>query len=82
MAKRRFSIIGLLGILSIFAPVQAAPFNNAKVVRLVDGKEVFIDRQPARVNATAAKGQQVSTGISRTELLFDRRAIGFLGKTA
>jgi len=82
MAQRRFAIIGLLGFLSIFAPVQAAPFNNAKVVRLVDGKEVFIDRQPARVNATAAKGQQVSTGISRTELLFDRRAIGFLGKNS
>lgn len=82
MAKRRFSIIGLLGILSIFAPVHAAPFNTAKVVRLVEGKEVFIDRQPARVNATAAKGQQVSTGISRTELLFDRRAIGFLGKNS
>ena len=58
---------------------KAAPFNQATVRRIIDGRDVFIDRQPASVDQSAERGQEVSTGRSRAELLFDRRALGFLG---
>ena len=61
------------------AEINAAPFNQATVRRIIDGREVFIDSAPASVNQSAERGQEVSTGSSRAELLFDRRALGFLG---
>jgi len=61
---------------------SAAPFESATVRRIIDGREVYIDRQQAKVNETADRGQQISTGSSRTELLFDKRAIGFLGQNS
>ena len=61
---------------------HASVFNTAKIQRIIDGKEVYIDRQEAKANQTATKGQEVSTGQSRSELLFDQRAIGFLGKNS
>ena len=62
--------------------VQATPFKTATIRRIVDGRQVYIDQQQARVNQTAGQGQQLSTGNSRTELLFDRRALGFLGRNS
>ena len=60
----------------------AAPFQNAKVRRIIDGRQVYINKQQAKVNQTASRGQEISTGSSRTELLFDQRAIGFLGQNS
>ena len=60
----------------------AAPFSQATLRRMVEGREVFIDKQAARINQTAGRGQQISTGKSRAELLFDQRAIGYLGKNS
>ncbi|WP_231856507.1 hypothetical protein [Synechococcus sp. MIT S9508] len=60
----------------------AAPFNSATLRRIIDGREVFIDRRQASVNETADRGQELSTGSSRAEVLFDRRALGFLGKNS
>lgn len=76
------ALIGALSALTATPASLAASFNQATVRRLVEGKEVFIDRQPARVNQTANRGQQLSTGNSRAELLFDRRAIGYLGRNS
>ena len=59
------------------AATNAAPFNQATVRRIIDGRDVFIDRQPASIDQSAERGQEVSTGRSRAELLFDRRALGF-----
>ena len=61
------------------AAADAAPFNNATIRRIIDGREVFIDKQQATVDDTADRGQELSTGSSRAEVLFDRRALGFLG---
>ena len=61
---------------------EAAPFNSATIRRIVDGREVFIDQQEATVNDTADQGQELSTGNSRAEVLFDRRALGFLGNNS
>ena len=61
---------------------NASVFETAKIQRIIDGNEVYIDREEAKPNQTATKGQQVSTGESRSELLFDRTAIGFLGRNS
>ena len=81
MARRLLSALLLTSSL-IPSAAEATPFQSARIRRIVDGKEVFINRQPAQVNQQASKGQEVSTGRSRAELLFDRRALGFLGKNS
>ncbi len=64
------------------AAAEATPFNNATIRRIIDGREVFIDRREATVDDTADRGQELSTGSSRAEVLFDRRALGFLGNNS
>jgi hypothetical protein len=81
LGRRGSLAIGALAPL-MASLAQAAPFQNATIRRIVDGRQVYIDQQQARVNQTAGKGQQLSTGDSRTELLFDRRALGFLGRNS
>ena len=83
MGLRRPRSLAIAALLATLAPVaQAAPFQSATIRRIVDGRQVYIDQQPARVRQTAGRGQQLSTGNSRTELLFDRRALGFLGRNS
>jgi hypothetical protein len=78
-----FRALALLLWMPVQAPAaQATPFEQATIKRIVEGREVFIDRLPARVQQTAGRGQRLSTGGSRAELLFDRRAIGFLGRNS
>ena len=64
------------------AATEAAPFNSATIRRIIDGREVFIDRREATVDDTADRGQELSTGSSRAEVLFDRRALGFVGNNS
>ena len=73
MIRRLFAALLLTSSL-IPSAAEATPFQSARIRRIVDGREVFINRQPAQVNQQASKGQEVSTGLSRAELLFDRRA--------
>lgn len=80
--RKAMAMTGLLMAATLLPTAQAAPFQSATIRRIVDGKQVYIDAQQARVNQTAGKGQQLSTGNSRTELLFDRRALGFLGRNS
>jgi hypothetical protein len=80
--KLRQSLLGVLAISSLTVPAMAAPFQSATIRRIVEGKEVFIDKKPARIKQTADSGQELSTGKSRAELLFDRRALGFLGNNS
>ena len=65
---------------SVSPAAQASSFQTAKVRRIVDGSEVYIDKRQAKINQDAKNGQQISTGSSRAELLFDKRALGFIGK--
>jgi len=81
VAIRQHLLASLL-FFGALTPVAAAPFQNATVRRIIDGRQVYIDDKQAQVNQTAFKGQQLRTGNSRTELLFDRRAIGFLGRNS
>jgi len=64
------------------ATASAASFSSATIRRIIDGREVFIDRREATVDDTADRGQELSTGSSRAEVLFDRRALGFLGNNS
>jgi len=80
-ALTKFIAISAL-LCSSFGEVKASVFESAKIQRIVDGNEVYIDKKQAKTNELATKGQQVSTGNSRSELLFDRRAIGFLGRNS
>ena len=86
MPVGRFQTLAKIGLSLVVAhgagTANASVFNTAKIQRIIDGKEVYIDRQEAKPNQTASKGQQVSTGRSRSELLFDQRAIGFLGQNS
>ena len=82
MGLSRRLIQGLAVAPLLMGSALAAPFDSATVRRIIDGREVYIDKQQAKVNQTADRGQQISTGSSRTELLFDKRAIGFLGQNS
>ncbi|KZR80166.1 hypothetical protein PMIT1342_02113 [Prochlorococcus marinus str. MIT 1342] len=79
LGKRFLWLILLQGFIS---PAFSASLKQATIQRIVDGNEVYIDKNQARVKQSAKEGQQISTGNSRTELLFDRRALGYLGKNS
>ena len=79
LGKRFLWLILLQGFIS---PAFSSSLKQATIQRIVDGNEVYIDKNQARVKQSAKEGQQISTGSSRTELLFDRRALGYLGKNS
>jgi len=76
-----FLLLAAIGSAAV-GPVAAAPLTSAKVLRIVDGNQVFIDANQARINQTAGQGSLLSTRQSRAELLFNTRAIGLLGRTS
>lgn len=86
MNSRRFTILfGILGVCVLgtaVSPSIAATFEQATIRRVVDGNQVYIDGRNARVNDVARSGQQLRTGNTRAELLFDSRATGFMGKSS
>jgi hypothetical protein len=77
-------LAGALAALSLPAapPARAAVIQSAQVRRLIDGREVFIDGRTARPGNVARSGQQLRTGRSRAELLFDGRTVGFMGRSS
>ena len=48
MIRRLFAALLLTSSL-IPSAAEATPFQSARIRRIVDGKEVFINRQPAHV---------------------------------
>ena len=79
----RFSLKPGLLLAALTAGVgPAAGFEQATLRRMVEGRQVFIDQQPAQLQQSAKRGQQISTRSSRAELLFDRKALGYLGKNS
>jgi len=59
-----------------------AAINQATVVEILDGNQVYIQNKQAKKKDIARRQQQVRTGGSRTELKFDNGAIGRLGKNS
>ena len=56
-----------------------AEITQAEIIEILDGSEVTIDNQPAKVNDVARFGQQLRTGNSRVGLVFDNGAAARLG---
>lgn len=69
-------------ILSSAAPGHGAVIQSAKVLRVIDGREVYINGSTAKPGNVARSGQQLRTGRSRAELLFDGRTVGFMGRSS
>jgi hypothetical protein len=62
-------------------PLQAAQEPQTAIVQdILDGKELFIDQQQARLKQKAHAPQLVSTGNSRGQLSFDSGAVGRLNR--
>ncbi|OLP20279.1 hypothetical protein BST81_00620 [Leptolyngbya sp. 'hensonii'] len=76
----------LMGSLCLFLVVlfQRTPtvaqsgIQSAVVAEIVDGSQVFIQNQQARVNDVAGLGQRVRTGQARTQLVFNTGAVARL----
>ncbi|MCU0528848.1 MAG: FecR family protein [Cyanobium sp. Prado107] len=66
------------------APLQAAPAlataTTAVVQEILDGKELYIDQQQARVKQRAAAPQAISTRNSRGQLQFQSGAVGRINR--
>ncbi len=62
-------------------PATAA-VNQATVMEILDGNQVYIQDRPAKKQDIARRQQQIRTGASRTELRFDNGAVGRLGKNS
>lgn len=61
-------------------PLAAQQSQTAVVQEILDGKELFIDREQARVRQQARSPQLISTGRSRGQLAFDGGAVGRLNR--
>ncbi|MCP9928350.1 FecR domain-containing protein [Cyanobium sp. CH-040] len=65
-------------------PAQAAPApapaTSAVVQEILDGKELYIDQQQARVKQRAAAPQAISTRNSRGQLQFQNGAVGRINR--
>ena len=65
-----FSSMAASGVAA--AAGSVARFKEAKVVAIIEGKQVYINKKLANVNAVAAKGGTIGTGgQSRARILFD-----------
>lgn len=64
-------------ILAQASTAQATP-NRAEITQILDGSNVFIQNQLAKVNDAANKGQRVRTANARAQLLFNTGAVGRL----
>ncbi|HGY5558451.1 MAG TPA: FecR domain-containing protein [Prochlorococcus sp.] len=69
-----FTLIGL----TLASPVRAA--ETAIIQEILDGNQLYIDSQQAKVSQKATEPQQVSTRNSRGQLLFNSGAVGRLNR--
>jgi hypothetical protein len=76
----RLSAAGLLTLLVPLAATPAWTAESATVQEILDGKELYIDQQQARVKDRANAPQLVSTRGSRGQLSFSGGAAGRLNR--
>lgn len=75
-----FALALLAALYPAAAGAQQSPGQSAVVQQILDGKELYIDQQQARVKQRAQAPQLVSTGGSRGQLSFDSGAVGRLNR--
>ncbi len=79
---------GLLGLMVavtlLLSPIKptTAAVTQATITEIIDGNQIFIDNQQARLNAVAQAQQQVRTGRTRAQLKFNTGAIGRLSQNS
>ncbi|MFY8148681.1 MAG: FecR domain-containing protein [Prochlorococcaceae cyanobacterium] len=78
-ARRLLGLLGVLGTVLLASPVLAAS-ETATVVEILDGKELYIEARPARVNERASTPETVSTRNSRGQLRFQSGAVGRMNR--
>jgi hypothetical protein len=76
----RLSAAGLLTLLASLAATPAFSAESATVQEILDGRELYIDQQQARVKDRANAPQLVSTRESRGQLSFSGGAAGRLNR--
>ena len=67
--------ISLAANAPVFANIQ-----KATIQEILDGDELFIDDQKARVEETAQSPQVISTGVSRGQIAFSGGAVGRINR--
>ena len=72
------ALLGVLTVLVKPAPAQAA--ESATIAEILDGKELYVDKQQAAVKQQATAPQIVSTQNSRGQLNFSGGAAGRLNR--
>lgn len=76
--------LGLTALLHgpLAAPALAQSVNQATVIEILDGSQVYIQNQQARVNSVAQRQQRVHTAASRASLRFNTGAIARLSSNS
>lgn len=77
---RMFLSAALLGSSAWLMGAPAIAADQATIVEILDGNQVFINNRQVPVNSRANRNQLVRTGDSRTQLRFSDQAIGRLGQ--
>ncbi len=78
----RTSLAGLAGalLLTLLPPLPARSAERAVIQEILDGDQLFVDGQKARVNQQAAAPDDVSTKASRGALAFPGGAVGRINR--
>ncbi len=79
-------LIGLVVVLALspfHSPLAAqTAISRGTISEILDGNQVYIQNNTARVNDVANRGQQVRTGSARTQLTFNTGAIARLSSNS
>ena len=77
-----FTLAGLAGalLLTLLPPLPARSAERAVIQEILDGDQLFVDGQKARVNQKATAPDDVSTKASRGALAFPAGAVGRINR--
>ena len=78
----RLGLAGVAGalLLTLMPPLPARSAERAVIQEILDGDQLFVDGQKARVNQQAAAPDDVSTKASRGALSFPGGAVGRINR--
>ncbi|MGB3534032.1 MAG: hypothetical protein WBA13_11005 [Microcoleaceae cyanobacterium] len=79
MINRLLISLSAILTLGILPQIALAQINQAKVTEIIDGEDVYIEKEPAAVEDTANLGQYVETEEARAGLEFNNGAAGRIG---
>ena len=82
LGLKSLSLAGLAGalLLTLLPPLPARSAERAVIQEILDGDQLFVDGQKARVNQQATAPDDVSTKASRGALAFPGGAVGRINR--